>query len=180
MSDTQWPRYMVFQKMSAKQPWQHNGTVHAPDPEMALLNARDVFSRRPDAIAMWVVPDAAIYKVTQEQLAAPKQLKDSVEFPEFKEIIVFAKTHELSPCEFLGTVQARSALNALKAAQEKFSDGAPLWWWLFPSDARLSTEDSDVGPMFSAARKKEYKNQSEYHTVTMMRQLHAKGKLEDD
>jgi len=180
MMDTQWPRYMVFQQMSADQPWQHNGTVHAPDPELALLNARDVFSRRPDAVGMFVVPDSAIYKVTKEQLRVPEKLKDSIEFSELKEIMVFTKGHELSPCEYLGVVEARSALDALEKAREKFSDHSALWWWLFPSEARLSTQDQDVEPMFSAAREKRYKDQSEFHTITMMRQLHSKGKLEDE
>ena len=165
--------------MSANQAWRHNGTVHAPDAELALLNARDVFSRRPDAIGLWVVPDKAIYKVTKEQLAESKKLKNSLEFPSEKNIMVFAKLHELSQCEYLGDVKAKSALDALNSAQKKFPESDPLWWWLFPSEARLASEDADRDALFAPARHKTYKDQSEYHTVTMMRQLHAKGKLED-
>ena len=170
---------MVFQKISARHAWQHNGTVHAPDAEMALLNARDVFSRRPDAIGMWVVPDKAIYKVTKEQLAESNKLKDSLEFSTKKNIIVFAKLNELSACELLGEIQAKSAISALNSAREHFSEVDPLWWWLFPSEARLASEEEDRDALFAPARDKTYKDQGLYHTVTMMRQLYAKGKLED-
>jgi len=180
MADTQWPRFMVFQKMNGKQPWQHNGTVHAPDLEMALLNARDVFMRRPDAVGLFVVPDAAIYKVTLEQLASEAELPDSVEFSEEREILVFAKPHEQSACELLGSVKAKSALQALKKGQSEWGDSKALWWWLFPAEASLMNAEAEAESMFSAAREKSYKNSSEYHTVTMMRQLHSKGRLEED
>ena len=48
-----------------------------------------------------------------------------------------------------------------------------------PRDRReMISENADTNPMFAPAHEKTYKNQSEYHTVTMMRQLHDKGKLE--
>src|SRR3989337_2438869 len=69
MIDTQWPRFMVFQQEAVGKPFIHNGTVHAPDIDMALLNARDVFARRPQAVAMWVVPADSIFTQTREELA---------------------------------------------------------------------------------------------------------------
>jgi ring-1,2-phenylacetyl-CoA epoxidase subunit PaaB len=39
---------------------QHVGSLHAVDAEMALENARDVFTRRGEAASIWVVPSAAI------------------------------------------------------------------------------------------------------------------------
>ena len=38
----------------------HVGSLHAPDSEMALKNARDVYTRRSEGISIWVVPSAAI------------------------------------------------------------------------------------------------------------------------
>ena len=38
----------------------HVGSVHAPDAEMALRNARDVYTRRQEGVSIWVVPAAAI------------------------------------------------------------------------------------------------------------------------
>jgi ring-1,2-phenylacetyl-CoA epoxidase subunit PaaB len=39
---------------------QHVGSLHAVDPEMALENARDVFTRRGEVVSIWVVPSVAI------------------------------------------------------------------------------------------------------------------------
>ena len=38
----------------------HVGSLHAADAEMALHNARDVFTRRMEGVSIWVVPSAAI------------------------------------------------------------------------------------------------------------------------
>jgi ring-1,2-phenylacetyl-CoA epoxidase subunit PaaB len=38
----------------------HVGSIHAADAEMALENARDVYTRRGEAASLWVVPSTAI------------------------------------------------------------------------------------------------------------------------
>ncbi|MGH9476528.1 MAG: 1,2-phenylacetyl-CoA epoxidase subunit PaaB [Terriglobales bacterium] len=38
----------------------HVGSLHAPDAEMALTNARDAYTRRNEGVSIWVVPSAAI------------------------------------------------------------------------------------------------------------------------
>jgi len=38
----------------------HVGSIHASDAEMALENARDVYTRRGEAASIWVVPSTAI------------------------------------------------------------------------------------------------------------------------
>ena len=38
----------------------HTGTVHAPDAELALQHARDLFTRRAEGISVWVVRSADI------------------------------------------------------------------------------------------------------------------------
>jgi len=38
----------------------HVGSIHAADAEMALRNARDVYTRRGEGISIWVVPSAAV------------------------------------------------------------------------------------------------------------------------
>lgn len=50
----------VFTQKKDGVPHEHAGSVHATDAEMALLNARDVYSRRNEAISIWVVPSTAI------------------------------------------------------------------------------------------------------------------------
>jgi ring-1,2-phenylacetyl-CoA epoxidase subunit PaaB len=38
----------------------HVGSLHAPDAEMAVRNARDVYTRRNEGVSIWVVSSAAI------------------------------------------------------------------------------------------------------------------------
>lgn len=38
----------------------HAGSVHAPDAELALQAARDLFTRRMEGVSIWVVPSSAV------------------------------------------------------------------------------------------------------------------------
>lgn len=46
----------VFIQPKTGKPYEHAGSVHANDAEMALQNARDVYTRRGEGISLWVVP----------------------------------------------------------------------------------------------------------------------------
>ncbi len=65
-SDSQWPIWEVFTQKKSGDPHEHAGNVHASDAEMALQNARDVYSRRNEAISIWVVPADAIVASSPE------------------------------------------------------------------------------------------------------------------
>jgi ring-1,2-phenylacetyl-CoA epoxidase subunit PaaB len=55
-----WPLWEVFVRARRGLSHQHVGSLHAPDAEMALRNARDVYTRRQEGESIWVVPSAAI------------------------------------------------------------------------------------------------------------------------
>lgn len=55
MADSQWPLWEVFVQEKTGDPHVHAGSVHAPDAELALQNARDVYSRRGRPVSMWVM-----------------------------------------------------------------------------------------------------------------------------
>ena len=59
-AETQWPLWEVFTQRADGVPHEHAGSVHAPDAEMALQNARDVYGRRGNVVSMWVVPSNVI------------------------------------------------------------------------------------------------------------------------
>jgi len=50
----------VFTQTDDGTPHVHAGSLHAPDAEMALQNARDVYARRGKVANIWVVPAHAI------------------------------------------------------------------------------------------------------------------------
>nr|WP_234440890.1 1,2-phenylacetyl-CoA epoxidase subunit PaaB [Streptomyces rimosus] len=55
-----WPLWEVFVRSRRGLSHTHAGSLHAPDAEMALRNARDLYTRRSEGISIWVVPSAAI------------------------------------------------------------------------------------------------------------------------
>jgi len=67
-NDTQWPLWEVFTQPRDGKPHEHAGSVHAPDAEMALENARDVYARRNDGVSIWVVPSDQITASTPEDM----------------------------------------------------------------------------------------------------------------
>lgn len=55
-----WPLWEVFVRSSRGLSHVHAGSLHAPDPSMALRNARDLYTRRNEGTSIWVVPAAEI------------------------------------------------------------------------------------------------------------------------
>lgn len=175
--DTQWPRFMVFEQGAEGERLLHNGTVHAPDIEMALLNARDVFARRPDGVTFWVVQAEAIFTQTREELAkGGAKIVAGQSINRLIDYYVFGKFEQQSQCRQIGEVKAASLQEAMQTAIQKYGKEDPLWWWVFPKDAVLSSKPQDRGPMFAPAREKTYKDQAEYPVVTLMRELRSKSK----
>ncbi len=60
--------YEVFRRSGHKEPFQHAGSVIAPDPNMALLMAKECFSRRREGGHLWVVPRSAVHSFKDESL----------------------------------------------------------------------------------------------------------------
>ena len=56
----EWPLWEIFIRGSHGLSHRHVGSLHAPDANMAVKNARDVYTRRGEGPSIWVVPAAAI------------------------------------------------------------------------------------------------------------------------
>ncbi|MFE0378600.1 1,2-phenylacetyl-CoA epoxidase subunit PaaB [Streptomyces inhibens] len=57
---TDWPLWEVFVRSRRGLSHTHAGSLHAPDAEMALRNARDLYTRRSEGVSIWVVPSAQV------------------------------------------------------------------------------------------------------------------------
>ena len=62
--DSQWPLWEVSIQANPGIPHKHAGSVHAPDKEIALTNARDVYTRRKEGTSIWVVPSNYVDIIT--------------------------------------------------------------------------------------------------------------------
>ena len=56
----EWPLWEVFIRSKGGLSHKHVGSVHAPDGELAMRHARDVYTRRLEGISLWVVRSSDI------------------------------------------------------------------------------------------------------------------------
>jgi ring-1,2-phenylacetyl-CoA epoxidase subunit PaaB len=52
----EWPLWEVFVRPRRGLSHTHVGSLHAPDAQLALRNARDLYTRRQEGVSIWVVP----------------------------------------------------------------------------------------------------------------------------
>ena len=60
MNKTEWPLWEIFIRGQHGLAHRHVGSLHAPDAEMAMKNARDVYTRRNEGLSIWIVPSNEI------------------------------------------------------------------------------------------------------------------------
>ena len=51
----EWPLWEIFIRSQHGLSHRHVGSLHAPDAEMAVCHARDVYTRRNEGVSIWVV-----------------------------------------------------------------------------------------------------------------------------
>ena len=172
--DQQWPRYEVFKQDRPGKPHQAVGTVHAADPAHALLNARNVFVRRPSAVSLWVVRADQIMSRTAQELAEnPDWLEAESESGEQTSYLLFNKASQrrsMTFVEHVGEVQAVSARAALRKGIAEYGNDKVWVWWVIPAGAFHRSNDEDIESWFEPARDKNYRNQSSYGFVSARRQ----------
>jgi ring-1,2-phenylacetyl-CoA epoxidase subunit PaaB len=70
MTESRMPLWEVFARPRTGLAHRHVGSLHATDAEMALQNARDVYTRRGETLSLWVVPSSAIVASDPQDKAA--------------------------------------------------------------------------------------------------------------
>jgi ring-1,2-phenylacetyl-CoA epoxidase subunit PaaB len=60
--------FEVFRRSGHKEPFEHCGSVIAPDSEMALMLAKECFLRRREGQHLWVVERSSIHSFQDESL----------------------------------------------------------------------------------------------------------------
>jgi ring-1,2-phenylacetyl-CoA epoxidase subunit PaaB len=61
-----WPLWEVFIRSKQGLDHKHAGSLHAADAQMAIENARDVYTRRNEGISIWVVESRYIHASNPE------------------------------------------------------------------------------------------------------------------
>jgi ring-1,2-phenylacetyl-CoA epoxidase subunit PaaB len=61
VSGAEWPLWEVFIRSKQGLDHKHVGSLHAVDAQMAIENARDVYTRRQEGVSIWVVESKYIH-----------------------------------------------------------------------------------------------------------------------
>jgi len=56
-----WPLWEVFIRSKQGLDHKHVGSLHAADAQMAIENARDVYTRRQEGVSIWVVESTYVH-----------------------------------------------------------------------------------------------------------------------
>lgn len=65
-----WPLWEVFIRSKQGLDHKHMGSLHAADAQMAIENARDVYTRRQEGISIWVVESKYIHASNPDEAAS--------------------------------------------------------------------------------------------------------------
>ncbi len=198
MSDTQWTRYQVFLQEKPGGVYQDVGSVHAMDGEMALLNARDVFARRPSVASLWVVLADAIFSQTRQELeelgglgagehGSSQEEPQAVDgrhsavgqtqrMPGPESYYTFCKSTSSGTQTLIGTVEASGSEDAMHEAVASYSGRfpaaqPPFAWWVVPARLVMQNDPQDAESMFAPALDKPFRLSTDFHVVTAMREI---------
>ena len=70
MGEHQWPLWEVFIRSKQGLDHKHAGSLHAADAQMAIENARDVYTRRMEGVSIWVVESKYIHASSPDDATA--------------------------------------------------------------------------------------------------------------
>lgn len=62
-----WPLWEVFIRSKQGLDHKHVGSLHATDAQMAIENARDVYTRRMEGVSIWVVESKYVHASNPEE-----------------------------------------------------------------------------------------------------------------
>jgi ring-1,2-phenylacetyl-CoA epoxidase subunit PaaB len=65
-----WPLWEIFIRSKQGLDHKHVGSLHAADPQMAIENARDVYTRRMEGVSIWVVESKHIHASNPDEAAS--------------------------------------------------------------------------------------------------------------
>jgi ring-1,2-phenylacetyl-CoA epoxidase subunit PaaB len=68
--ESQWPLWEVFLRSKQGLDHKHVGSLHAADAQMAIENARDVYTRRLEGVSIWVVQSKDIHASNPDEAAS--------------------------------------------------------------------------------------------------------------
>ena len=155
-----WPRWEAFVRQNGGLAHIHSESVHAPDAESALLNARDAYLRRVEGVSLWVAPAASVTVWESDSTDNPPPAT-APDAPQLWEVFVrhrrgLAHLHA-------GSLRAGSSGDAIAKARKAYlprDDGVGIW--VVPSQDIYSADPAEAEALFEPFSDKDYRYPTYY------------------
>jgi ring-1,2-phenylacetyl-CoA epoxidase subunit PaaB len=155
-----WPRWEAFVRQNGGLAHVHSESVHAPDAETALLNARDTYLRRVEGVSLWVIPAD---KMSDWDSASPDPAPKDIAAQPAALWEVFVRHRRGLAHVHAGSITATGPYNAVEKARPVYvtrDEGVNVW--VAPSAYVHAADPADAGALFEPFADKDYRYPTAY------------------
>ena len=159
-----WPRWEVFVRQRGSLSHIYSESVHAPDVETAIQNARDTYFRRAEGVSIWVVPseDFSVWEPEAgDATAQDPEPGDGSGAPVLWE--VFVRHRRGLNHLHAGSIPARDPGAALTKARNVFvtrEEGVSVW--VIPTASVHAADPEQADTLFEPFADKDYRQAVSY------------------
>jgi ring-1,2-phenylacetyl-CoA epoxidase subunit PaaB len=149
-----WPRWETFVRQNGGLAHVHSESVHAPDGETALLNARDVYLRRVEGVSLWVVPASEVH-VWASDSAEEQREAVTAESALWE---VFVRHRRGLAHVHAGSIAASGAVDAINKARKIYvtrQEGVNVW--VLPAASVYAADPGEAEALFEPFADKDYR-----------------------
>jgi len=157
-----WPRWEVFVRRRGGLAHVHSESVHAPDAETALQNARDTYLRRVEGVGLWVIPAAAIARWEEGDDEPVLPSEPAGERRLWEAFIRHRRGATFLHAGSVAAGDAEEALSRAKAAYLPAASGGAVW--VAPSVAVVAADPEEAATLFEPFADKGYR-QATFYTI---------------
>ena len=158
----QFATYEVFLQKRDNSPFEHVGIVHAPDTQLALILAKEQFSRRASCSGLMVISTAHIvvspYTDMEEDVYDQIDIEeDAAPAPttEPEAYFIFHMTRRGKQHKYAGTISAKNYEEAFRLAKHTLKEEKPVlnvWLMKEKDTVKFEQEDKDIWSTLSEKR----------------------------
>jgi len=172
----QFETYQSFTQTKEGKPFEHAGTVHAPNEEMAFLFAKEQFSRRGTfCYALCVVKTELILvsEFTDNGQDVYDTFKGNYSGDTSQSFEVFHLLKRGKNHKHIGTVEAKNFEDALLASKETYPRDKPVFnVWIAKSEDILMSDEEDAD-IWNTLKEKKYRDAMDYKAADRIKAFKA-------
>ena len=174
MNQKEWPLWEVFIRSKQGLNHKHVGSLHAVNFDMAIENARDVYTRRMEGVSIWVIESNQLHTSEPNDQVA---LSESDNHKIYKHPTFYNLPEELNHNMWEVFVQSKQGLNykhvgslialdvemAIETAREGYTrkmEGVSIW--VVQSNQIHANEPDEQDALFEPAHDKTYRHPTFY------------------